>query len=53
MSDDPEVRHVSFADAASSYESSYFDGLGSDGSATIRISRGGADGRVASAEATP
>ena len=53
MSDNPAVRHVFLADAGSGYESFYIDGLGDDGSATIRISRGGPDGRVASADATP
>jgi hypothetical protein len=51
--DNPAVRHVSLADVGSSYESFYVDGHGDDGSATIRISRGGPDGRVASADATP
>lgn len=52
MPEEPVVHHVSDTDTVSVYESAFVDGLGPDGSETIRIARDGPDGRIASADAT-
>ena len=46
-------RNLTVADYGAAAESAFVDGLGGDGSETIRVARGGSDGRVASADATP